>query len=71
MTSATPQEYPEKRTNRLLRMLVDEMLDHVRELQRHSGPWPVEERAEAEEQLARIMTQVREAAARDPAKGAS
>ena len=62
MTSGTPQEYPERRTNRLLRMLVEEMLEQVRELQRHAGPWPPDERAEAEAALARIMTQVRDAA---------
>lgn len=62
MTSGTPHEVPERRTNALLRLLVDEMLEQVRELQRHAGPWPVEERALAEEHLARIMTQVRQAA---------
>ena len=69
MTSSTPQDFPERRTNGLLRLLVDEMLEHIRELQRHAGPWPAEERAAAEESLARIMTQVRQAAAtRDPTR---
>jgi len=62
VTSATPQDHPERRTNRLLRLLVDEMLEQVRELQRHAGPWPPDERAAAEEALARIMSQVRQAA---------
>ncbi|MEP7344640.1 MAG: hypothetical protein ABI877_05220 [Gemmatimonadaceae bacterium] len=63
MTSSTPKDYPEKRSNGLLRLLVDEMLEHVREVHRHAGPWPAEERAQAEEALSRIMTQVKEAAA--------
>ena len=61
--SSIPRDVPERRTNRLLRLLVEEMLEQVRELQRHAGPWPPEERAVAEEALARIMAQVREAAA--------
>ena len=70
MTSATPQDFPERRTNRLLRLLVTEMLEQVRELQRHAGPWPAEERAAAEEALARIMSQVRQAAlTREQSKG--
>lgn len=68
MTSATTQDHPERRTNRLLRLLVDEMLEQVRELQRHAGPWPPEERAAAEEALARIMSQVRQAAISGEAK---
>ena len=62
MTSDTAREFPQKRTNALLRLLVDEMLEQVRELQRHAGPWPAEERAHAEEELSRIMAQVRQAA---------
>ncbi|MBV6521118.1 MAG: hypothetical protein MNPFHGCM_01245 [Gemmatimonadaceae bacterium] len=57
-----PMVRRERRTNRLLRLLIDEMLDQVRELQRHAGPWPPDERAAAEEALARIMGQVRQAA---------
>ncbi len=48
-----------ERKNVLLRMLINEMLDQVRELNRASGPWPPEERAQAEEALERIMKQVR------------
>jgi hypothetical protein len=67
MTSSTPPGFHERRTNRLLRLLVDEMLEQVRELQQHAGPWPPDERAEAEAELERIMQQVRRAAmARDP-----
>ena len=48
-----------ERKNVLLRMLINEMLDQVRELNRESGPWPADERAQAEEALERIMKQVR------------
>ena len=44
-------------------MLIDEMLEQVRELHRHSGPWPEAEREAAEAALERIMTQVRSEAA--------
>jgi hypothetical protein len=40
-------------------MLIDEMLEQVRELHRHAGPWPEAEREAAEAALERIMTQVR------------
>ena len=49
----------ERRHNPLLRMLIDEMLEQVRELHRHAGPWPEAEREAAEAALERIMTQVR------------
>lgn len=72
MTSNPTPEYSERRNNRLLRMLIDEMLDQVRELQQHAGPWPVEERAAAEAQLERIMSQVRQEAIRSkPDAGAA
>ncbi|MFN8580766.1 MAG: hypothetical protein U0163_07310 [Gemmatimonadaceae bacterium] len=70
--SSKAGEYAERRTNRLLRMLIDEMLDQVRELQRHAGPWPAAERAAAEVQLERIMGQVRQEAIRNkPDAGAA
>ena len=55
--SARP-ESAERRRNLFLRSLIDEMLAQVRELQQHAGPWPPDERARAEEALARIMSQV-------------
>jgi hypothetical protein len=54
----------ERRRNLFLRSLIDDMLTQVRELQQHAGPWPPEERARAEEALARIMAQVRTEAVR-------
>jgi hypothetical protein len=58
----------EQRKNLLLRMLVNEMLDQVRELHRHAGPWPPDERANAEAALERIMIQVRAEAMRKSAE---
>jgi hypothetical protein len=54
----------EERKNLLLRMLINEMLEQVRELNRHAGPWDAEERARAEETLERVMGQVRSEAIR-------
>lgn len=54
----------EQRKNVLLRILINDMLEQVRELNRHAGPWPSEERANAEAALDRIMTQVRQEAVR-------
>jgi hypothetical protein len=45
-------------------MLIDEMLEQVRELNRHATAWTPEERQQAEAQLQRIMEQVRGAASR-------
>jgi uncharacterized protein (UPF0305 family) len=57
----TPRE---QRRNVLLRMLINEMLEQVREIQRQAGSWPADERQQAEEALDRIMSQVRREAAR-------
>lgn len=53
-----------ERRNLLLRMLIDDMLTTVREMQRHAGPWSPEERARAETDLDRILSQVRSEAMR-------
>jgi hypothetical protein len=53
-----------ERRNFLLRMLIDDMLVMVRDMQRHAGPWSAEERARAESDLERIMSQVRNEAVR-------
>jgi hypothetical protein len=53
------------RKNVLLRMLINEMLDQVRELQKNAaGPWDPTERERAEETLERVMVQVRAEAVR-------
>ncbi|MCC6929786.1 MAG: hypothetical protein IT359_12470 [Gemmatimonadaceae bacterium] len=54
----------EQRKNVLLRILINDMLEQVRELHRHAGPWPDDERAKAETALERIMNQVRQEAVR-------
>jgi hypothetical protein len=51
-------------TTKTFRILINDMLEQVRDLQRHAGPWPPEERATAEEALERIMSQVRQEAVR-------
>lgn len=53
-----------ERKNILLRMLINEMLDQVREIQAHAGPWETRERERAEETLERVMSQVRSEAVR-------
>ena len=54
----------EQRKNVLLRILINDMLEQVRELHRNAGPWPADERANAEAALERIMMQVRQEALR-------
>ncbi len=56
--------YPERRKNALLRLLINEMMQQIRELQAHQGPWPNHERERVERDLDRIMEQVRGAAIR-------
>jgi hypothetical protein len=66
MTESDESKYAERRKNPLLRLLIEEMLVHVRELQREGGGWTDEERTRAEQELARVMSQVRGAAVRPP-----
>lgn len=47
----------------MLRALIDEMLERVRELNRSNGVWTSEERARAEAELDAIMARVRRVAA--------
>jgi hypothetical protein len=49
----------ERRSNLVLRALVGEMLEHVRELSRRTTAWTPEERAQAEAELEAIMAHVR------------
>lgn len=58
--------YPafDRRSNRLLRSLVDEMLHRVREMSQRTSGWRPEERASAEVELEGIMSRVRGEVAR-------
>jgi hypothetical protein len=47
----------------VLRALIDEMLERVRELNRSGGVWTGDERARAEAELDAIMARVRRVAA--------
>lgn len=58
------QHVPERRRDLLLRSLIDDMIQQIRELRAHAGPWPPDERALVEADLERIMAQVRNAALR-------
>jgi len=57
-----PPGVPDRRRDPLFRSLIDDMMQQIRELRAHAGPWPAEERARVEEDLERIMAQVRAAA---------
>ena len=56
---------PDRRRDPLFRSLIDEMMQQIRELRAHAGPWPAEERERVEADLERIMSQVRNAAIRE------
>ena len=51
-----------RRNNLVLRALIDEMLERVRELNRVNAVWSTEERARAEAELDAIMARVRRVA---------
>ena len=53
----------DRRSNLVLRALIDEMLERVREMNRNTGVWGVEERSRAEAELDSIMARVRRVAA--------
>ena len=59
-----PEERPDRRRDPLFRSLIDEMIQQIRELRNHAGPWPPDECARVEADLERIMAQVRNAALR-------
>lgn len=61
---AKRERVPERRRDPLFRSLIDDMLQQIRELRAHAGPWPADERARVEADLERIMDQVRNAALR-------
>ena len=53
----------DRRSNLVLRALIDEMLERVRELNRRAGTWSTSDRARAEAELDSIMARVRRVAA--------
>jgi len=63
-TDAVESQTAERRTNEVLRSLVNEMLQGVRDLSRRTAVWSAEERAQAERELEVIMARVRDEAAR-------
>jgi len=63
-TGAVESQTGERRTNVVLRSLVNEMLQGVRDLSRRTAVWSAEERAQAERELEVIMARVRDEAAR-------
>ena len=60
----------DRRSQLGLRALIDEMLQQVRELNRHAATWDPDERAKAEQQLEMIMARVRDEASRGHTKPA-
>lgn len=54
----------DRRSNLVLRALIDEMLERVRELNRNTGTWQRDERARAEAELDAIMARVRRVASK-------
>ncbi len=63
-SSASTDAGVDRRTNEVLRSLVSEMLERVRELSRKTTAWTPEERAQAEAELEAIMASVRREASR-------
>jgi phytoene/squalene synthetase len=57
--SGRTEDTGERRSNEVLRALVTEMLERVRELHRHASAWTPAERAQAESELEAIMKRVR------------
>lgn len=53
----------DRRSNLVLRALIDEMLERVRDINRNTGVWSGEDRARAEAELDSIMARVRRVAA--------
>ena len=60
----TQQSVDDRRSQLGLRALIDEMLQQVRELNRHAASWDPDEREKAEQQLEMIMARVRDEASR-------
>lgn len=62
-SSGNAEVTAERRSNDVLRALVTEMLERVRQLDRHALAWTPSERAQAESELEAIMQRVRGEAA--------
>lgn len=62
-----PQNDDDRRSNLVLRALIDEMLERVREVNRMSGVWTAGERARAQAELEAIMARVRRVASKNQA----
>jgi hypothetical protein len=71
MTDELKRLERERRANHALRLLIDEMLQSVRQLHRNTIIWDAADRAQAEAELAEIMARVRLEAARGPQDSAS
>ena len=56
---STTEPSHDRRSNPVLRRLIEEMLEHVREMNRNAGTWTPDERARAEADLESIMARVR------------
>jgi len=67
MTDTPIPNFDKRRSNFVLRALIDEMLDQVRELDRHSATMSAEDRQAAELGLDQLMARVRRAAMKGPA----
>ena len=59
---------PDRRTNLVLRALIDDLLERVREMHSGGGAWSPVERTQAEAELEAIMSLVRLEAARPRAR---
>jgi len=66
MTETQQEPFDKRRSNFVLRALVDEMLDRVRELDRSAHEMTPEERLSAEQALDLLMARVRRAALKGP-----
>ena len=58
-------ESDDRRSNLVLRALIDEMLERVREVNRMTGVWSAGERSRAEAELEAIMARVRRVASKN------
>ncbi len=67
MTETQTPTFDKRRSNFVLRALIDEMLEQVRELDRSSGTMSPDERVGAEQTLEQLMARVRRAALKGPA----